>query len=119
VSDGDRDDEIARRARAALDRSIEEIDPATRARLVAARRTALDALDRPRRDFVRGGAIATVAAFGAAGLFFAASWWLRTHADSIALEGALDDVELLADGDDLEMYDELEFYRWLDAEEPI
>jgi hypothetical protein len=119
MSDRDPDDEIARRARAALDRSIEEIDPATRARLVAARRTALEGLDQPRRDFAGRGALATAAAFGAAGLVLAASWWLRKPAEPIALEGALDDVEILADGDDLELYDELEFYRWLDAEEPI
>ena len=119
MSDRERDDEIALRARAALDRSADEVDAATETRLRAARRAALDALDAPPSVWSRR-ALLSASAAGAAGLLFGVSWWLRTPAIPVALDDDLDDVEILAGADDLELYDDLEFYRWLDDDdEPI
>jgi hypothetical protein len=117
MSDRERDDEIARRARAALDRSADELDAATQTRLRAARRAALDALDAPPSVWPRRALLSA----SAAGLLFGVSWWLRTPALPVALDDDLDDVEILAGADDLELYDDLEFYRWLDDDddEPI
>jgi ferric-dicitrate binding protein FerR (iron transport regulator) len=112
-------DEIARRARSLLDRSTDELDAATRARLGAARAEALAALRTPRPLWARRRAlVVAAAAFGAAALAFGASWWLRAPAGPLSFGDDVDDVDILAGTDDLEMYDDLEFYRWLD-DEPI
>ncbi len=112
-------DEIARRARSLLDRSADELDAATRARLGAARTEALAALRAPRPLWARRRALVVAAAFGAAVLAFGASWWMRAPSGPLSFGDDVDDVDILAGTDDLEMYDDLEFYRWLDDIEPI
>jgi uncharacterized protein DUF3619 len=119
MSDPDRDDETARRARAILDRSADELDGATRARLGAARIEALAALRTPHPRHARRRALALAAAFGAAALAFGATRWLRAPAGPLSFGDDVDDVDILAGADDLEMYDDLEFYRWLEDTEPI
>lgn len=116
MSGREHDEAIAARARAALDRSCEQIDEPTRARLRAARLRALAGLDAP-RSFAGGRRLA--AASAALALAVAVSWWLRALPPPLALEADLEDVEILTAAEDLELYDELDFYRWLADDEPI
>jgi len=100
----DPETEFLKRVRAQLDQDARELDELTVARLRAARRQALDAGPRRMRWLAAGGlAAATVA--GLVALL------LLTPAASPPANG-LEQLELLADAD-IEVYDNLEFYRWL------
>lgn len=119
MSEREREDPLAARARAQLDRDADALDEATRLRLRAARLRSLDALDaRPSFAIRRRVAVAS-AGVGALALAFAAARWARAPAADLAFGDALDDVEILAGADDLELYDDLDFYRWLEDTQPI
>lgn len=124
--DRDRERELALRARAALDESIDVLDGDTVARLASARRRALG--DRPpyadgllgverRRSrpalVAAGGLLAATLA-----LAIGVSWWTRSSAELAAVESpeALEDLELLAANEELDLYENLEFYEWLEAD---
>ncbi len=109
--------------RTTLDRATEELDPATLARLRAARRQALaqrrtavaaaavrQPSRRPRRFVMTAGALAAAAATVllavGVGLWFGP---LRPGNGSLGLE----DIELLAARENPEFFADLEFYRWL------
>lgn len=111
MSEHDREQELVARARAQLDRDVEALDETTRARLGAARLRALDAPGERRRFAVPGGLLAASA--GAAALLLVVSTWRQQARRDLAPGDDLDDVEILAAADDLELYDDLDFYRWL------
>ncbi len=119
MSEQDRDDPIAARARAQLERDAEALDEATRLRLRAARLRALDALGERAPRGIRRGLAAAGAGLGALALVTAVSRWSREPARDLAFGDALDDVEILGAADALELYEDLDFYRWLDDTEPI
>lgn len=109
-----RDSELVRRARRELDRGVEELDEGTRLRLRAARLRALDALE-GRSPF--GARAALAAGVCVLAVALVSAWWLRRLPHGTAFGDGLEDVELLAAADDLELYDDLDFYRWLDDAE--
>jgi len=93
-------------ARAALDHSAQQLDEQTIARLRAARRQALAA--RPRRTtWLAAGGLATAALAASVVAFL-----LFAPAAAPPVTG-LDQFDLLSDNDGLELYRDLEFYRWL------
>lgn len=103
----EREEAFTKRVKQALDDSEARLDPAVTARLQTARRTALAA--RPKmRYWLPAGVIAA-----AASVYLAFNLWITAPENGLAPE--LADVELLAD-DALELYDDLEFYEWLDAD---
>jgi hypothetical protein len=109
------DEALIARAQAAVDREVEGLDAATRARLNAARRSALAELEAPRRGFAPGwvpvGAAAAVAVI-AVGVALGN----RGPAPEVAAEPATELEVLLAD-DELALFEEeLEFYTWLDEQ---
>ena len=108
MSDGARDEPFVASIRATLDRSAADLDAETLVRLRQGRRQALEA--RPRRVpwLVWAGGLATAAV----AILVMVLWWPvapgpRHH------DASLDDVELLTAGESLDVYDDLEFYRWL------
>ena len=91
-----------------LDRSAEALDGLTVARLRSARLRALDASPRPRTWLIAGGlATATLSAALVAVLMFA-------PAVAPPLAG-FEQFDLLSENDNLDLYRDLEFYRWLAA----
>ncbi|MEB2343776.1 MAG: hypothetical protein OZ948_03450 [Deltaproteobacteria bacterium] len=115
MSEREPDPPLVARARAQLDHDVAALDETTRARLRAARLRALGTLERPattRRAFVAPRGLVATAAGAAVLALVVASWRQREDTEGkLAVE--LDDVELLASADDLELYDDLDFYRWL------
>lgn len=114
------DSQLARRAAERLSRSAEAVDDATRARLRAVRLRALEALDeRPR--FARPLVFSSVAALAAVALAVVLVVPRRTMEPSPdrVLGVGLEDIDILGADEDLELYEHLEFYRWLEASEPI
>ncbi len=93
-------------AKAALDASTQQLDELTIARLRAARRQALDAHPRRLTWLAAGGlASAALTATLVAFLLFA-----PTVAPPVS---GLEQFDLLSENDGLELYRDLEFYRWL------
>ena len=91
-----------------LDRSTEALDTLTVARLRRARLRALDAGARPRTWLIAGGlATATLGAALVAVLVFAPA-----AAPPLA---SLEQFDLLSENDSLDLYEDLDFYRWLAA----
>jgi len=102
----DKESRFIAAAKAALDRSTQQLDELTIARLRAARRRAVEA--RPRRlVWLAAGGLATAAltATLVAVLLFA-------PAAAPPVSG-LEQFDLLSENDSLELYRDLEFYRWL------
>lgn len=118
MSDPERDDAIAARARALLDRASDELDADTRARLRAARLRALERVGarRTRRAALAAAGVGAAAAAAVAALLLRPA---RETDSAGAFAEAFEDFEILGAADDLELYDDLEFYRWLEENEPI
>ena len=104
---------LAERAKAALDQSAQDLDAATCSRLNRARQAALAAAPRGRRPpaLLWGAALATASALGLAVVL------LRAPEPALPpLPIATEDFDVIAAQDSLELYENLEFYEWLDAQ---
>jgi hypothetical protein len=117
----ERDDgELARRARQLFDQSVQELDAETLSRLNRSRQRAL-------AEVKDGGAHAAwlrwtpVAAAAAAAVAVVIVWNPGDGVDEVPRTAA-SDLELLLAEDELEMLEDLDFYRWMaldeTAEEP-
>ena len=110
--------ELERRSRAAFDESVESQDAATRSRLARARTEALEQL---RRHRVAGPAL-WIPAGAAAAALVAAMLWQREEAPPAtarvdAAAGALEDLDLMAAGEDFDLLGEDPgFYAWADEQ---
>ncbi len=120
MNESSHDQRFARRAAEQLSRNADAVDDATRVRLRAARRRALDALDDRPGIAARFGvpAVAALAAAVLATVLLVPRWNEEPPQELVAGLG-LEDLELLGGAEDLELYEHLEFYRWLEASEPI
>lgn len=98
------------KVQATLEHSLESIDADTKARLAASRRKAVVAIAKSPRSYkpVMMLAMAASVVVLAVGV---ALWWPSSHGTM----PAADDLSLLTAGDDFELLEDLEFYRWLEA----
>ena len=102
----DKESRFIAAAKAELDRSTQQLDALTLTRLRAARLRALE--PRPRRlAWLAAGGLATAALSAALVAFL-----LFAPAAPPPATG-LEQLELLSENDGLELYRDLEFYRWL------
>lgn len=107
---------LQQRIAAVLDDRAANLDAKTLARLAAARHQALAArrstfgLSTRRWQTVGGLALA-------ASIVFGASIWLHGPVQGPMPPGPAD-LEMLADDEELELLDRLEFFRWLETEKP-
>lgn len=106
--------ELERKSRAAFDESVESLDAATRSRLARARATALDGLQHRRMAWSSTWLPAGAAA--AAALAAVMLWQGEERSGARGTEPvlvALEDLDIVAGGEDLDMFDEDgEFYAW-------
>jgi len=102
----DRESRFIAAAKTELERSTQQLDELTIARLRAARQRAIDARPR-RRAWLAAGGLATAALSAAlvAVLLFAPA--------APPPATGLEQLELLSENDGIELYRDLEFYRWL------
>jgi hypothetical protein len=115
----DRLEQTRRRAREVFDASVESLDAGTRARLSRARFEAVEAAGRARaiswRTWVPAAAVAATV------IVAVAIWRMPGSAESpvtaaASADAALDAVDLLADGEVLELVEnDLAFYEWLEV----
>lgn len=102
----ERDRQFKEIVKAVLDRSVEDLDQRTILRLQRAR---VDALT-PRFNSIRwiyAGGLATLSVTVLAGVL-----WLSKPVAVIPVHEA-DDLEVVTANENLEFYDEIDFYRWL------
>lgn len=104
-------DDLERKARELFDESVERLDARTRSKLTQARNRALDEVKQgaPRRRWIwaPAGGVALAA-------IVAVTMWsgsLRSGGEPDAL--ALEDIDIVADSENLEMLEDVEFYTWL------
>jgi hypothetical protein len=112
MSTENRDRELLERVRATLDASADNLDAATLRRLRRSRLEAVEAAGPKRRPFplprwVTAGGVATVAVLGVA-----ASVWLSAPRPVLP-EKQVEDLEIVTAKEQLDLYADLEFYRWL------
>lgn len=101
----DKESRFIAATKAELERSAQQLDELTIARLRAARRNALDA--RPHRvAWLAAGGLATAALTATVVAFLL----FTPAAPPVA---GLEQFDLLSENDGLELYRDLEFYRWL------
>jgi type VI protein secretion system component VasF len=109
-----RDERLIRRVKTDLDRSVEALDRDTLRRLRAIRQAALRRDETPaaRGWWVPAGAFVSVLLVG----WLSLSLWLEKPSPQVADVLELEDVEVLSTADDIEFFDELEFYQWLNTD---
>ena len=103
----DQNRDFVARAKGALDRAEESMDPAILARLRQARLRALESSPRRLPRFVWAGGLASATV----GVLVAALW--LTQPAVLSPAPPLEDIDILASTEDLEFYDDLDFYYWL------
>jgi hypothetical protein len=107
------DDDMIADIRKRLDEGTEQLDPAITGRLRAARRTALEAGSRPRlsyRPVLAGGvALATVLFV----IVYVGRGPITSEQNGTELARLAGDMEIITEADNLELFDDLEFYQWL------
>ncbi|HYM28169.1 MAG TPA: hypothetical protein VET66_08465 [Steroidobacteraceae bacterium] len=115
--------EFERNARTVLEASLARIDGRTRSKLTQARHAALAAAARPRRARWRSLTFLPAAGAVAAALLVAVVLWQRAPSvgsppDEVARAGAVEDVDLLADSDALDLMEGWDgsFYEWAAAQ---
>lgn len=102
------------RTKELFDESVGRIDGRTRSALTQARNTAL--AEAERKDWRVWGPLAGVAAAAVfIAVVFGPIWTSLTPANENAMP--IEDFDILADADNLELLENLEFYAWLDGEE--
>jgi hypothetical protein len=104
--------ELERKARALFENSVERLDAGTRSKLTQARNRALDEVKKGtahrRWIWAPAGGVA-LAAIVAVVL---SSGGLRSSPETGAL--ALEDIDIVADSENFEMLEDVEFYMWLE-----
>ena len=101
---------FAARAKQVFDESVDGLDAASLSRLNRGRQAALAEIDRPRQRWSRW-----TPAVGAAAVVLLAVVMLRGPAEIDVIAAPASDLEILLSEESIDMFEELEFYSWLDA----
>ena len=107
--------EFVEKVRQELDRSVTNLDPGITARLGQSRRKALRRDGETRWSWLKPHRLLPAAAVAAAMILVAVLLDLGKPPSSHLISG-IEDVEILASGDNPDFFQELDFYHWL-AEE--
>ncbi len=108
-------------AKTTLERSADQLDDHTQERLAAIRRYAVDAAIKQQavaspaftRWILPVGGFATACA----AVLVAVTLWTQEPVKNTAPVAALEDLNILTGNDEIEFYQELEFYEWLAVNE--
>jgi len=116
AKDNRQESEFIERARRVFRDSVRGLDGETRAKLAAARESAVEAAAGPRfRPWSVGMRLAPA---GAVAALLAVLIWQGVNAPvEIESPTMISDLDLLLEGEELDLFEELEFYAWL-SEQP-
>lgn len=115
----DEADRFEQRAKAEFDASVELLDGRTRSALTRARHAALaeaEKSNRLGRWQIWGPVSGVAAAAFVLVVMLTPAWQARQQSES---GSPFDDMDIIADTEDLEMLENLDFYAWLDSAEPL
>ena len=116
ISNEPDESELERKARALFEDSVERLDAGTRSKLTQARNRALDEVSKGavhrRWLWAPAGGVALAAIVAV----FLSSGGPRSGAEAGAL--ALEDLDIVADSENFEMLEDVEFYMWLEDATP-
>ena len=108
------DEKFAQEARALFDGSVDKLDAATLSMLNQGRQRALEAARSPRNvEWMRWAPAAGVAT----AVLIAVMVTLPEPGPVDVMPEAMTDMEILLGEDSIDMYEDLEFYSWLDVAE--
>ncbi len=96
---------------ASLDQHVTDIDPIICQRLAVVRKAALQKLHKPRRSVPP--VIMMAMAASVIAVVIGVLLWQPTAPGTIP---ALEDIPILSAGEDFELLEDLDFYRWLEVE---
>lgn len=105
-------------AKSTLDKAADDLDELVLARLKAARRQAIDAdkqVNGVAKWLTPGHWMIPVSGFAVTAVVavLVTSLWSDKSGDDLLVGPALEDIQILSNMDDIELYEELEFYQWL------
>lgn len=102
------DDDFLKQIKQALDQQSESLDGETLSRLNRARQAAIQQADKKhsRRMWLPASGLATAALLASLFLF-------RPDDIDMIQNGNMDEIELIASSEQLELLEQLEFYQWL------
>lgn len=107
-------------AKSTLENNIDQIDEQVQARLAAARREAIDACSTKQSVTAKFSnwilPVGGLAMVGAA-LLVAVTLWTMPIEQKLEPVAVLEDINLLTGSEDIDFYQELEFYEWLAVNE--
>ncbi len=116
------EEEFIKAAKITLDNKASSLDPQVRQRLQQARRRAVEAARKPPSTVAAGFKWPVSAgAFGAFVLvtgiaFYTVFYTVQSPQDSPSPLAGIEDMPIIAAPEELEMYEELDFYQWLTQE---
>ena len=102
------DDDFLKQIKHALDQQSESLDGETLSRLNRARQAAIQQADKKRSRLMWLPATGLVAALLLTSLFL-----FRSDDIDMIQNGNIDEIELIASSEQLELLEQLEFYQWL------
>ena len=105
------DEEFAQEAKALFDGSVDKLDAATLSTLNQGRHRALEAAQAPRGEWLRWAPAAGVAT----AVLIAVMVTLPAPDQVEIMPEAMTDMDILLGEDNFDMYEDLEFYSWLDV----
>jgi hypothetical protein len=106
------DETLVQQAQEAFDQSVDGLDAATLSRLNRGRQAALAEAGHPGRQWLRW-----MPATGLAAAVFLAVVTLQEPGDVDVISAPATDLEILLGEESIEMFEELEFYSWLETQE--
>jgi len=107
-------DNLETRIKSTLNASVENLDATTRSRLASARAHALEAQPRSRNYWIPLGGAVTASIIVSALMLFNPTQPQDVGEDNLVLLELDESLELLTSEEEIELYQDLEFYRWLD-----
>ena len=107
------DQQMVQQAKDVFDESVDSLDAATLSRLNRGRQAALAQVARPGQEWRRWRPVTGVAA-----AVLLAVITLRGPGDMEFTVAPASDLDILLSEESIEMFEELEFYSWLDMQDP-
>ena len=110
------DDLLVEKAKALFDDSVRELDAATLSRLNQSRQLALEKAAKESTT-IKWKQWAPAAGVTAAAVFAVVLWTGDRPVDVLTPPSTVSDFEILLEGDDFEMLEDLDFYRWIELDD--
>ena len=111
-----RDDLLVGKAKALFDDSVRDLDAATLSRLNQSRQLALEKAAEESTT-IKWKQWVPAAGVTAAAVFAVVLWTGNRPVDVLTPPSTVSDFEILLEGDDFEMLEDLDFYRWIELDD--